>query len=103
MLIAKCLHFTAGAAALVELLSEPLYILALVQAKIGLRVVIEAAATILKILAILLLLWSGISTEAVALSMAQVRYLHCIHLCFIRFGTLTSPLNSLLMSVCFSS
>ena len=62
----------AGAAAMVELLSEPLYILALVQTKIGLRVSIEASATILKIIATLTLLWAGAGSEAVALSIAQV-------------------------------
>ena len=57
---------------MVELLSEPLYILAMVQQKISLRVAIEASATVMKILATLALLWSGVFPEAIALSLAQV-------------------------------
>ena len=70
----------AGIAAIVELLSEPLYILALVQAKIGLRVAVEAAATISKILITIALLWAGAYSEAVALSIAQVNLLS-LHMC----------------------
>lgn len=62
----------AGIAAMVELLSEPLYILAMVQQKISLRVAIEASATVIKVLATLALLWSGVFPEAIALSLAQV-------------------------------
>jgi len=57
---------------MLELLSEPLYILAQVRMQIGVRVSVEAAATIGKILATLLLLWLGVATEAVAVSLAQV-------------------------------
>ena len=57
---------------MVELLSEPLYILAQARMRIGLRVRVEAAATVAKIAATLLLLWSQLFSEAVALSVAQV-------------------------------
>ena len=57
---------------MIELLSEPLYILALVENRIGLRVAIEAAATLGRISTTLILLWIGIFTEAVAISVAQV-------------------------------
>ena len=57
---------------MVELLSEPLYILAQARLRIGLRVRIEAAATVAKIAATLSLLWLQLFSEAVALSVAQV-------------------------------
>lgn len=57
---------------MLELLSEPLYVLAQVHMRIGVRVRAEAAATLAKIGATLLLLWLGVFTEAVALSVAQV-------------------------------
>lgn len=62
----------AGVAALIELLSEPLYILAQARLEFGLRVRIEAAATVCKILATLLFLQLHLWTEAIALSVAQV-------------------------------
>lgn len=57
---------------MIELFSEPLYILAMVQHKIRLRVIIEATATIAKVLATLAFLWTDIFAEAIALSLAQV-------------------------------
>ena len=63
---------SAGIAAMIELFSEPLYILAMVQHKIRLRVIIEATATIAKVLATLAFLWTDIFAEAIALSLAQV-------------------------------
>lgn len=60
---------------MVELLSEPLYILALVESKIGLRVTIEAAATLARILITVALLYARTFTEAVAISTAQVNNL----------------------------
>lgn len=57
---------------MVELLSEPLYVLAQMRLAIGLRVSIEAGATVLKMVATLVLLWIGVLPEAVALSIAQV-------------------------------
>ena len=65
---------------MVELLSEPLYILAMVHHKIRLRVLVEATATVGKVLATLALLWVGVFSEAIALSLAQVLLclnLHC--------------------------
>ena len=73
--LCKCLKRAcnrAGVAAVIELLSEPLYILAMVQQKIRLRVLTEATATVGKVLATLALLWVGIFSEAIALSLAQV-------------------------------
>lgn len=60
-----------GVAALLELASEPLYILAQCRLLIGLRVKIEAAATIAKIVATLGLIWSQLYSEAIALSVSQ--------------------------------
>ena len=62
----------AAVAALIELASEPLYILAQVHFKVGLRVSIEAAAVLCKILSTIVLLWLQIFSEAVSLSLAQV-------------------------------
>lgn len=62
----------AVAAALIELASEPLYILAQVRYKIGLRVSIEAAAVMGKILSTILFVWLQMFGEAVSLSVAQV-------------------------------
>ena len=62
----------AGLAALIELTSEPLYILAQARMQIGLRVSIEAAATIVKILATVGFLVQGTFPEATSISIAQV-------------------------------
>lgn len=40
--------------------------------QIGVRVSVEAAATVARIVATLFLLWAGVATEAVSLSLAQV-------------------------------
>ncbi len=74
--------YGAGLAAMIELLSEPLYILAMVQHKIRLRVTIEATATVGKVLATLILLGSGAFAEATALSLAQVQYYFPTHLLY---------------------
>ena len=67
----------AGLAALIELTSEPLYILAQARMQIGLRVSIEAAATIVKILATVGFLVQGTFPEATSISVAQVTYWMC--------------------------
>lgn len=62
----------AVAAAMIELASEPLYILAQVRQKVGVRVSVEAAAVLCKTLSTILLVWLKYFSEAVAISLAQV-------------------------------
>ena len=61
----------AGVAAMVELLSEPLYILAQSQLLFRLRVVVETAAIVSKALLTLGLLHWGVTQPAIALCWAQ--------------------------------
>ena len=61
----------AGAAAMIELLSEPLYILAQTRLLFGLRVAVETLAIITKASLTLLLLYASAAAPAVALSWAQ--------------------------------
>ena len=63
----------AGLAALLELLSEPLYILAQARMQISLRVSVEAFATVAKILATLAFLLLTNLPEAISVSIAQVQ------------------------------
>lgn len=63
----------AGLAAMVELLSEPLYILAQLRLKLQLRVSAEACATLARGVATLALLKLSALDVGIALSIAQVR------------------------------
>ncbi len=58
---------------MVELLSEPLYILAQTRLLFGLRVVIETLAIVTKASLTLLLLYTDAAAPAIALSWAQAR------------------------------
>ena len=62
-----------GAAAMVELLSEPLYILAQTRLLFGLRVAVETLAIISKASLTLLILYTDAAPPAIALSWAQAR------------------------------
>lgn len=62
----------AGLAAMVELVSEPLYILAQVRLQLQVRVVAEAAATLVRGVLTLALLKTAACDVGIALSMAQV-------------------------------
>lgn len=57
---------------MVELVSEPLYILAQVRLKLQLRVLAEAAATLVRGVLTLALLKAGTCNVGIALSLAQV-------------------------------
>ena len=63
----------AGLAALVELLSEPLYILAQLRLRLQLRVFAEASATLARGVATLALLKLSVMDVGISLSVAQVR------------------------------
>lgn len=73
-----CCVGDAGLAAMVELMSEPLYILAQVRLDLQLRVVAEAAATLVRGVLTLVLLKTAACDVGIALSLAQVtrRLLH---------------------------
>ena len=58
---------------MLELLSEPLYILAQTRLLFGLRVVIETLAIVTKASLTLLLLYTDAAVPAIALSWAQAR------------------------------
>lgn len=66
-----------GAAALIELLSEPLYILATFRLWFAMRVACEAASTIAKTVATLAFLRNGTS-PAIAFSWGQLAYATCL-------------------------
>jgi hypothetical protein len=68
-----CHRARAGAAALVELVAEPLYILGAAQLRFGLRVGAEAAATLARGALTLALLARGACAPALALSWGQAR------------------------------
>ena len=75
LLLILCSHevgFCIGMAAMVELMSEPLYILAQLHLKLQLRVFAEAAATLARGIATLTLLKSSSLDVGIALSVAQV-------------------------------
>lgn len=65
---------SAGLAAMVELVSEPLYILAQVRLQLQVRVVAEAAATLVRGVLTLALLKTAACDVGIALSLAQVTY-----------------------------
>ena len=61
-----------GSAALVELAAEPMYVLAQIQLRFKLRVMVEAAANIVKAALILALLKLQFASEETTLCLAQV-------------------------------
>lgn len=68
------MRFGAGAAAMLELLSEPLYILAAVQLRFRLRALVDTAAIIAKSAAAVALLQLTAVPAALALSWAQLAF-----------------------------
>ena len=87
----------AGAAAMIELLSEPLYILAQTRLLFGLRVLVETLAIVTKASLTLLLLHTDAAAPAIALSWAQaclcVGHLLCVLHCGPTYVDLPLPLQ----------
>jgi Rft protein len=86
---AASFHHTAvwlqGAAAAIELLIEPLFILAQHQLRFRLRVAVDGAATIIKSSTALILLHKSRYDASVALSLAQIAYATTILLGYVGF------------------